>query len=152
SEYVGEHRFVSQLSQKSFKVRVRRKVVDTTYLEGAIPATSPPPFAVADGVRCVPAGEIARITERPERCVIIAAGKPALDAWVFLRERGVPAGAICWVKPREAWWLNRRFFQPHALLPDFYRGMAIQLEAMAVATSVEDLFARLETEELFLRI
>ena len=60
-EYVGEHRFVSRLAQASWNVRVRRKLVDTTYLEGAIPATSPPPFEVADGVRCVPAGEIARI-------------------------------------------------------------------------------------------
>jgi hypothetical protein len=152
SEYVGEHRFVSQLSQKSFKVRVRRKVVDTTYLEGAIPATSAPPFEVADGVRCVPAGEIARIRECPERFVIIGAGKTALDACVWLLEQGVAASAIRWVKPREAWWLNRRFNQPHALLPDFYRGLAIQLEAMALATSIQDLFARLEAERVFLRI
>jgi hypothetical protein len=152
SEYLGEDRFVSRLAQLSWKVRVRRKVVDTTYLEGAIPATSAPPFEVADGVRCVPAGEIARIRERPERFVIIGAGKTALDACVWLLEQGVPASAVCWIKPREAWWLNRRFQQPRELLPDFYRGMAIQLEAMAQATSVQDLFARLETEGFFLRI
>jgi hypothetical protein len=152
SEYLGEDRFVSRLAQLSWKVRVRRKVVDTTYLEGAIPATSAPPFEVADGVRCVPAGEIARIRERPERFVIIGAGKTALDACVWLLEQGVPASAVCWIKPREAWWLNRRFQQPRELLPDFYRGMAIQLEAMAQATSVQDLFARFETEGFFLRI
>ena len=152
SEYLGEHRFVSRLAQESWKVRVRRKVVDTTYLEGTIPATSAPPFQVADGVRCVPAGEIARIRERPERFVIIGAGKTALDACAWLLEQRVPASAIRWIKPREAWWLNRRFHQPHALLPDFYRGMAIQLEAMAQATSVQDLFARLESEAYFLRI
>ena len=95
-----------------------------------------PPFEVADGVRCVPAGEIARTTERPERFVIIGAGKTALDACVWLLEQGVPAAAIRWIKPREAWWLNRRFNQPHTLLPDLYRGTAIQLEAMAQATSI----------------
>ena len=152
SEYQGDGRFVSQLAQLSWKVHVRRKVVDTTYLEGAIPSTSAPPFEVADGVRCVPAGEIVRVRERPERFVIIGAGKTALDACVWLLEQGVPALAIRWIKPREAWWVNRRFHQPHALLPDFYRGMAIQLEAMAQATSVQDLFARLEAEEFFLRI
>ena len=152
SEYLGENRFVSRLARKSWKVHVRRKVVDTTYTEGAIPATSAPPFEVADGVRCVPAGEIARIKERPERFVIIGAGKTAVDACVWLLEQGVPASVIQWIKPREAWWLNRRFTQPHALLPDFYRGMAIQLEAMAQATSIQDIFARLETEEVFLRI
>ena len=152
SEYLGDGRFVSRLAPVSRKVRVRRKVVDTTYLEGAIPATSAPPFEVADGVRCLPAGEIARIGERPERFVIIGAGKTALDACVWLLEQGVPAAAIRWIKPREAWWANRRFQQPHALLPDFYRGLAIQLEAMAQAASVQDLFARLETEEFFLRL
>ena len=151
-EFLGEQGFVSRLSQASWKVRARRKVVDTTYLEGEFPATSAPPFEVADGVRCVPAGGIARIRERPERFTIIGAGKTALDACVWLLEQGVPAPAIRWIKPREAWWLNRRFNQPHALLPELYRGIAIQLEAMAQAASVEDLFARLEAEEFFLRI
>ncbi|HLS56373.1 MAG TPA: NAD(P)-binding protein [Zeimonas sp.] len=152
SEYLGDGRFVSRLSGEARTVRVRRKIVDTTYLEGSVPATSPPPFEVAEGVRCVPAGGIARIGKRPERFVIIGAGKTALDACVWLLEQGVPASAIRWIKPREAWWLNRRFHQPHALLPDFYRGMAIQLEAMAQATSIDDLCARLEDGGFFLRV
>ena len=65
SEYLGEGRFVSRLAQVSRTVRVRRKVVDTTYLEGTIPATSAPPFEVAEGVRCLPAGEITRIAGAP---------------------------------------------------------------------------------------
>lgn len=152
SEYLGKDRLVSRIAPVSRKVHVQRKVVDTTYLEGSIPATSAPPFEVADGVRCVPAGEIAYIAERPERFVIIGAGKTALDSCVWLLEQGVPASTIRWIKPREAWWLNRRFQQPHTLLPDFYRGMAIQIEAMAQATSVQDLFAHLEAEGFFLRI
>jgi hypothetical protein len=152
SECMGENRFMSRLSQESWKVRVRRKVVDTTYLEGAIPATCAPPFEVAHGVRCVPAGEITHVAERPERINLIGAGKTALDTCVWLLEQGVPASSICWIKPREAWWMNRRFQQPQTLIPDTYRGMAIQLEAMAQATSVQDLFARLETEAFFLRI
>jgi hypothetical protein len=152
SDYVGEGRFVSRLAKRSCKVRVLKKIVDTTYLEGAVPATSAPPFEIADGVRCVPAGEIVRLRQRPERFVIIGAGKTALDACVWLLEQGVPAPAIRWIRPRDAWWLNRRFHQPHELLPNFYRGMAIQFEAMATAASVQDLVARLEEEEFILRI
>jgi hypothetical protein len=151
-EYLGEHRFVSRLTDASWQAHVRRKVVDTTYLEGAFPATSAPPFEVADGVRCVHAGEIARIGQYFERLVIIGAGKTALDACVWLLEQGVPASEIRWIKPRESWWVNRRFQQPRTLLPEAYRGIAIQLESIAHATSVEDLFARLEAEEIFLRI
>ena len=152
SDYLGEGRFVSRLAERSWKVRVNRKIVDTTYLEGAVPATSPPPFEVADGVSCVPAGEIARLAQRPERFVIVGAGKTALDACLWLLEQGVAGSSIRWIRPREAWWLNRRFQQPHDLLPDFYRGMAIQIEAMAKASSVADLFERLEKEEFFLRL
>jgi hypothetical protein len=152
SDYLGDGRFVSRLDGKAWNVRVGRKVVDTGYLEGSIPATSAPPFQVADGVRCVPAGQIARISEHPEGLVIIGAGKTAMDACVWLLEQGVPASAIRWIKPREGWWVNRRFSQPHSLLPEAYNGLAIQFEAMAQATSIRDLFSRLEDEEFFLRV
>jgi hypothetical protein len=152
SDYVGGHHFVSRLTGAKWEVRVRRKLVDTTYLEGTIPATSPPPFAVADGVRCVAAGEIARLELPPERFVIIGGGKTALDACVWLLEQGVPGTAIRWIRPRDAWWINRRFQQPHTLLPDFYRGAAMQMEAMAEAGSEGELCARLESEGFFLRI
>jgi len=149
---VGDHRFVSRLSDAAWQVQVRRKLVDTTYIEGEIPATSPPPFAVAEGVRCVPAGALARLDQRPERYTIIGAGKTALDACVWLLERGVPPAQIRWIKPREAWWMNRHFQQPLTLVPDLYRGSSLQIEAMAKATSIDDLFARLEAEAILLRI
>jgi hypothetical protein len=151
-DYQGENRVTSRLADRSWRVRVRRKIVDTTYLEGSFPATSAPPFEVADGVCCVHAGQIARIEKRPERFVIIGGGKTALDACVWLLEQGVPATAIRWIRPRESWWANRRFQQPHTLLPELYRGLAIQLESMAKATSVDDLFARLESDGFFLRL
>lgn len=152
SEYQAGGLVVSKLAQTSTRVQVRRKVVDTTYLEGKIPATSPPPFEVAEGVSCVPAGELARVGERADRFVIIGAGKTALDACVWLLEQGVPTSMIQWIKSREAWWINRRFQQPLTLLSESYRGAAIQLEAMAEASSIDDLFARLEAESFFLRI
>src|SRR5690606_31249347 len=123
---------------------------DTTYLEGQVPATSPPPFEVEAGVRCLPAGAVARLRARAERYVIVGAGKTALDTCVWLLEQGVPPDAIRWIRPREARWLNRHYHQPHSLLPDFYRGMAIQLEAMALASDVDDLFARLDAAGFFL--
>jgi hypothetical protein len=152
SDYLGEYRFVSRINGAERRVHVRRKVVDTTYLEGAVPATSPPPFEVADGVRIVTPGEVARLDERAERFVIIGGGKTALDTACWLLERGVEPSAIRWIRPRDAWWLDRRFQQPHARLPDLYRGAAIQIESMAQAASMEDLFARLEAAGIFVRI
>jgi hypothetical protein len=152
SEYVGEHRFVSRLTGASEQVRVRRKLVDTTYLEGTIPATSPPPFTVAEGVRCIPAGDIDCLDRSAERFVVIGGGKTALDTCVCLLERGVAASAIRWIRPRECWWMNRKFQQPRTLVPDLYLGAAIQIEAMAQARSVDELFAKLEAEGIFIRL
>lgn len=151
-EHLGEQRFGSRLTASTWEVNVKRKTIDTTYLEGDIPATSPPPFELTEGVRCVPAGALARLDHRPDDFVVIGAGKTAVDTCVWLLEQGVEPDSIRWVKPREGWWLNRRFFQPHTLLPDLYRGVAIQLEAMAQATSIRDLYARLEEQGFFLRV
>jgi hypothetical protein len=148
----GRHLITSRLSGAVQEVRVRRKLVDTTYLEGRIPATSPPPFEVAEGVRCVAAGELTRVSDPPERYVVVGSGKTALDTCVWLLVQGVAPGAIQWVRPREAWWLNRRFHQPGDGLPDFFAGVGLQLKAMALANSVEDVFARLEADGLFLRV
>ena len=148
----GRHLITSRLTGAVLEVHVRRKLVDTSYLEGRIPATSPPPFEVAEGVRCVAAGDITRVADRPERYAVIGAGKTALDTCVWLLSRGVPASAIQWIRPREGWWLNRRFHQPGEGLPDFFAGVGLQLKAMAQATSVDDLFARLEADGFFLRV
>ncbi|MBZ0234550.1 MAG: NAD(P)-binding protein [Deltaproteobacteria bacterium] len=152
TDYEGEGRIVSRLSGATRELGVRRKVVDTTYLEGSIPATSPPPFAVADGVRLVTPGQLARLDRAATRFVVIGGGKTALDTCAWLLEQGVAPGAIRWIRPRDGWWLNRRFQQPHALLPELYRGASLQIEACAQATSLDDLFARLERESVFLRI
>jgi hypothetical protein len=152
SEYVGDHRFVTRFTGASWQARVRRKLVDTTFLEGSIPATSPPPFAVADGVRCVTPTELARLEQPPTHVVVIGGGKTALDTCVWLLERGVSAASIRWIRPRDAWWINRRYQQPHTLLPDLLRGTAIQMEAMAQASSIEEILERLESKGIFLRI
>ena len=153
SDYVGgegdRHHFVSRLTGATQEVRVRRKLVDTTYLEGSIPAATKPPFEVGQGVQCIPAGEVARLPQRARTFVVIGAGKTAMDTCVWLLTNGVLASSIRWVKPREGWWLNRRFHQPHTLLPDFYAGVGLQFQAMAEATSVDDLCLRLETSGFF---
>lgn len=152
SDHLGAGQVRSRLTPRTWQVNVRRKLVDTTYLEGTVPATSAPPFEVASGVRCVAAGDLTRLPAQAERFVVIGAGKTAVDACLWLLEQGVPPAAIRWVRPREAWWLNRRFHQAGTQLPNFLCGTALQFEAMAQAPSIPELFARLEAEGFFLRI
>jgi hypothetical protein len=151
SRWVGD-RIVSSLSGEEIEVRVRKKLVDTSYLEGRFPASSPPPFEVDAGVRCVPVGALADLRERPAGYVIVGAGKTALDAITWLVDSGVAPSNIRWIKSREAWFYNRRYLQGGALVGTMLEGLALQLEAAAQASSAEDLFARLEASEQLVRV
>jgi hypothetical protein len=84
--------------------------------------------------------------------VIIGAGKTAMDACSWLLETGVSPESICWLKPRESWLQNRRFAQGGALVADMLEGISLQIEAAALATSLDDLFARLSAAEQLLRV
>jgi hypothetical protein len=147
-----ERRIVSRVSGAEFEVKVRKKVVDARYLEGAFPASSAPPFEVASEAQCVPVNAIVSVAERPAGYVIIGAGKTSLDACTWLLDCGVPPADIRWVKPREAWFMNRAFTQGGELLGKMMEGYSRQIEAAAQATSVEDLFARLEEGGRLVRV
>ncbi len=151
-DFVGGRRFVSRLTGDHFDVTVRKKLVDATYLEPSVPASMAPPFAVAPDARCVAVGELARASEPATGYVIIGAGKTAIDACLWLLQSGVAAQQIRWIKPREAWLLNRAYSQCGELVGNLAEGIALQMEAAERATSLDDLFARLNASEQLLRV
>lgn len=151
-DYLGKHRFTSRLSGDQYEVEVRKRCVDATYLEPRVPASYAPPFEIAPEARCVPLNDLPRLAEPPDGYVIIGAGKTALDACSWLMESGVLPGDIRWIKPREAWLLNRTFAQGGELVGTMFEGISLQVEAAAQATSLEDLFHRLDTTGQMLRV
>jgi hypothetical protein len=147
----GETQLVtSRVSGETTAVKVRRRVVDATYLSPTIPATTPPPFAVADDVDIVPVGDLARLESVPNRYVIVGSGKTATDGIVWLLTNGVEPDRITWVRPRDPWMLNRAVVQPDPLVA---LGLgADTLAAAADADSLDDLFLRLEAAGVMLRV
>jgi hypothetical protein len=149
-EYVGDGRFVSRLSGQRYEVRGSARVVDAHYLSPQIPAATPAPFGIADGARVVTVNELVKLGDAPSQYVIAGSGKTATDACIWLLDNGVDPSAICWVRPREPWMLNRAVIQPD---PAVFIGMAADtVEAAAEATSPQDLFCRLEESGVMLRI
>ena len=140
----NEHQFVSRLTGDSTTVRVRRKVVDATYLETAVPSTHTPSFDIDPNARFIPVNDLVTLTEPGRGYTVIGAGKTAMDACCWLLDNGVAPDAIRWIRPRDAWILDRAFQQPLELLGSLIDGVARYLEAAAEAESVEDLFRRLE--------
>lgn len=151
-EHVGDGRIVSRLTGETHEIEVRRKVVDARWLSPNIPLTTPPPFEIGAGVSVIPVNQLVNVATRPERFVIIGAGKTASDACVWLLQNGVSPEAIQWIKPREAWYVNRAFCQPGELVLSMLEGMVLQMESAAAATGVDDLFDRLESTAQLLRV
>jgi hypothetical protein len=150
--YLGERRFVARLSGDEYEVKVSKKVVDATYLEPSIPVSYKPPFEIAPEARIVPPSELSRVVERADGYVIIGGGKTAIDTCLWLLDVGVAPGDIRWIKPRDSWLTNRVFAQGGELVGSLFEGIALQLEAAAQASSVDDLFARLRATEQLLRV
>lgn len=92
----------SGASGETGRVDVRRRVVDAAYLSPTIPATTRPPFGVADDARVVPINELARSAEVPNRYVIVGAGKTATDGIVWLLANGVPPDRIVAITSQES--------------------------------------------------
>ena len=152
SEHVGDGRVISRLTGDTWEVKARKAEVDARYLEPTIPKTTPPPFEVEPGARCIPVGELSQLAERADTYVIVGAGKTAIDACLWLLENGVDPEAITWVKPREAWLLNRYFAQSGLLVGQILEGVSLQAEAAALATSPDELFRLLADREQLLRV
>ena len=152
----GGHRFRSLLSGDETQVNVRRRVVDATYYGTSVPATHTPRYAVADGVRLVTPNALPGLwmeTSPPTRFCIIGAGKTAMDVGVWLLGSGAKPESISWVMPRDSWLLNRLRTQPGTeFFDEVFGGQAAQMEAFAQAATIEEIFERLETAGVVMRI
>jgi hypothetical protein len=153
SEYYSDgasHLVTSRVSGATTRIEVRRRVVDATYLSPTVPATTPPPFGVADGARVVAVNELARMEAAASTYVIVGSGKTATDGIIWLLANGVPPDRIVWVRPRDPWMLNRAVVQPD---PVVALGLAADtMAAAADAESLDDLFLRLEAAGVMLRV
>ena len=149
----GAHMVRSLTSGELRRIFVRRKLVDATHARTQVPATHAPKYAVDPDVSCVPINGLPRIQRPHARYTVVGSGKTGIDACLWLLEKGVAPDKIRWIMPRDAWFLDRKNFQPG--LENFERNMAYaidQFEAIAQASSVADLFRRLDARGALLRI
>jgi hypothetical protein len=146
----SSHFVTSRPSGETVRVHVRRRLVDASYLSPKIPATTRPPFGLADDVHIVAVNELPRLAEVPDKYVIVGSGKTATDGIVWLLTNGVAPDRIVWVRPRDPWMLNRAVVQPDPLVT--LGLVADTMAAAADAVSPDDLFLRLEAAGVMLRI
>jgi hypothetical protein len=151
-DYGRDGEFVSRLTGERFRVK-RRKTVDATHLNTSVPLTHTPGFSVAPQVQFIPPNHLPQLNAQPAGFVVIGGGKTGIDTCLWLLENGVHEDAIQWIVSRDAWLLNRKNVQPtEDFFIDSIGAQAAQYEAIASATSIEDMFDRLEIAGYFLRL
>ncbi|MGA7135845.1 MAG: NAD(P)-binding protein [Mycobacterium sp.] len=152
AEYLGEGRFRT-LAGSDYTVNIRKRVVDATYLQTMVPSMRPPPYDVDDGVDCVPPNDLPAFAVDRERFVVVGAGKTGIDTCLWLLRNGIPPERLTWIMPRDAWLMDRGNIQPGPqFLQRFQAGFTDRLIAIEGATSVADLFDRLEACGNLLRL
>ncbi len=152
AEYKSDGVFETRIAGKQYEVRYK-KLVDATQLTVSVPAAHKPSFRVADGVNFMPLNNLPHIQEVPTGYVVIGAGKTGIDACLWLLDKGVDPDNICWVVSRDAWLLPRETTQ---LTEEFFvatfTNQANQFNAITKATSIENMFERLEACGYFVRL
>ena len=150
--YTGSGEFEQILSGDKYKVTYK-KSVDATYLKTSVPSTHTPGFEIDDGVQFMPLNDLPRLETAPDGYVIIGGGKTGIDACLWLLGMGVSPDDMTWIVSRDAWLLNRANTQPGAEFFENTMGaQAGQFEAIANATSFDDMYDRLEACGYFLRL
>ncbi|MDT9600259.1 NAD(P)-binding protein [Sphingosinicella rhizophila] len=143
----------SMVTGRSSTLRWRRKLIDATVADTRVPSRCPPAFEVSEGVRLIPLNDLTELSEKPDMIVIIGGGKTALDAVTWLLENGADPDSISWVRPRDAWLLNRATVQPdYRFFEPTFGWFAAQWEACSRADNADDIFLCLEREGFVRRL
>jgi hypothetical protein len=152
SELDEDEVITSRLSGQRVRVEARR-FVDATHSRMLVPSTTTPPYAISAEATCVPVNDLPRVAHEYDEFVVIGAGKTGMDACIWLLDNGADPTRIRWIMPRDSWVLNRANFQPSdAGFSRMCQSLADQVEAVALADSVDDVFARLEASGELMRI
>lgn len=154
--YEGEdadgHHIVSRMTGARTVVKVRRRLVDATYVASEIPARHRPPYGVDPGVRVVAPNVLVEMDVAPSGVTIIGGGKTAMDTCCWLIDAGVDPDRIRWIRPSDPWLFDRASIQPLDLVASQMRMLACWIEAIAHADDGLDFARRLESRSIFLRI
>ncbi|MBR0973212.1 MULTISPECIES: NAD(P)-binding protein [Bradyrhizobium] len=152
-EYLGHGRFISRLSGTMQQVAFGKRLVNATFQDTQVPSTHTPSFQVAEGVELTTPNLLPMYAPGHERRVILGGGKTAMDVCIWLQQMGARPESIRWIVPQDSWVRNRDMMQPgDAFFERTVGGTADLFEAAAEATSVADLFERLEKRGQILRI
>ena len=90
-----------------------------------------PSFTIPADVPFVPINALPDRSEDSSTCTVIGGGKTGVDACLWLLDQGTDPEKIRWIRPREAWFNDRRTAQPHDLIGHTIESVALAAEIIA---------------------
>jgi hypothetical protein len=151
-EEAGEHRITGLLSGGTKAVRVRRRIVDATYIATTIPSMHDRSFSVDASVRVIPPNDLVHLQGTSSGFTVIGAGKTSMDTCCWLIDQGIAPDSIRWIRPRDAYTIDRSSVQPLSLMGSMIEWLALQNEAAVDAHDARDLLRRLEGNGVLQRL
>lgn len=139
-DYIGEGKFRSILTGKTYSVAKDTCIVDATYSRTVVPSMRPPPYAVASDVDVVTPNNLADVSRGYQRYSVVGGGKTSMDACLWLLENGINASQITWIRPRDSYVIDRADFQPGPQFAAKAQAFGKNLvESVMFASSLEDI-------------
>jgi hypothetical protein len=151
-DYIGEGEFRSTITNKSIQVGPETRIVDATFMKVEVPAMRPPPYEVANDVHLITPNGLVSLSRPYGGYTVVGAGKTGIDACLWLLNKGIDPKDISWIMPRDSWCMNRSTLQPAWSPANDSQMLAAEGEAIVNASSLEDLFYRLEASGRMMRI
>lgn len=152
-EYTGEGSFHSILTGKKYSTGSKTRIVDATFMKVKVPSMSPPAYEIASGVQLLTPNDLPSMQRQYNNYTVVGAGKTGIDACLWLLTNGIDPASITWIMPRDSYYFERSHLQPGLRFADETQSRLKAVgEAIATATSVDDLIDRLESLGHLLRL
>lgn len=152
-EYLGEGKFRSVVTGKTYRVGKETCIVDATYSKTVVPSMRPPPYEVAREVNIVTPNDLPGISRGYANYTVVGGGKTGMDACLWILENGIDASRITWIRPRDSFLLERDAYQPGpkfaAKSQAFMKGIG---ESIVAASSLEDIVKRQAAAQVLLQL
>lgn len=143
---------VNLLSGEEYEFSAR-KIVNATYMNVTVPATTPPAYTSEGGAVIVPVNDLPKVSTEYENIVIVGSGKTGMDACLFLLSNGCDPERITWVVSSDSWLFDRFTVEPGRKFSDPTTQYAIgALQTALEASDYDDFFKLMEDKELIKRI
>mmetsp|Transcript_40444 Transcript_40444/g.72670 ORF Transcript_40444/g.72670 Transcript_40444/m.72670 type:complete len:510 (-) Transcript_40444:315-1844(-) len=152
SASVDGSRIVAALNPEcSWRVVVKKKVVDGTFSQVKVPTLQNVPYTVDRGVQITTPAKLPEISNPHAQYIVIGAGRTGIDTLLWLLSQRIAPNTISWVVSRSAWYNARESTEKNNYV-DGMLSFNEELAKMQDAANVDDIFFAMEKQNAICRV